>query len=771
MLRHPRWSCGISLLLGLCATAAGASGRSGEERKAPAGSNTEKVDRLAEEIALTRRYPLFGMTGPRAYRGYALGAGADLRGADLKGAPLSRARLAGADLRDADLRGAWLVDASLDGANLEGARLEGAILDGASLKRARMFSARIDGAHGLALAGAELHPFFEIAAGEPFGTIKYLRTRDLEAVLGVDPPCQLLLGGNGRLGWITSRTRQMTSLGRTGIRFLHPISNRSQVAQAVDAKGRTWVVEGDRFVIHDTDQPGEQKNDKDYRYSATAVAFPAPKGIFAMQGLADGSMAVFHRRGMLRIGESRTATGRRGGETTTISDWHAGKGEELVAGCFNASGSHFFVLDKSHHRIERIPAEGGTSAFAALDRGWAPKRLVPGADNRVYLTLAGGPGLVALGLEEKDLQVIDLPSRDRGMEDIFGLTGTDGACLGPDGNIWFTEPQQNRIGRLDVKEGIIEDYYLGDGVVPLDIVASPEDGTLLFTVKDQDVIGSFRAVERTTNVLAPLPAAAVERKEPREGRVSSWVALCAPVATGAGPVAEEPAERVREKRRSRAKARMEGAQAWLKDGQAPSRPTGWEGVEEAGAPGKGDSKRQDAAPLSAGDAEGGPAREERKGPARSKTETRDSRVEEAWAAAADKEWTDEGLWNAAEVLSEHGVALTQRRTRRILWKHRNQAGNGKSEFAEAHSSQEALTALLAEGVQQAGGPGQVFDADGSYYTYCKKANVGRCLTGFGDQARWTGTDRFVIVSTRRWNEVERQYEFVVLTAFPVLWSY
>ena len=73
-----------------------------------------------------------------------------------------------------------------------------------------------------------------------------------------------------------------------------------------------------------------------------------------------------------------------------------------------------------------------------------------------------------LGLEEKDLQVIDLLSSRHGWESLFNLSGTDGACLGPDGNLWFTEPDQHRIGRLDVKDGTIEDYYLGDGIVPLD---------------------------------------------------------------------------------------------------------------------------------------------------------------------------------------------------------------------------------------------------------------------------------------------------------------
>jgi sugar lactone lactonase YvrE len=749
------WTSPIPLLLVLCGCPASASGRP----PAAAGESKLPADPLADEIRRTRLAPMFGIRGPRAYGGYPIQPGADLRGADLKYALLSQARLAGADLRDADLRGAWLVDANLDGANLQGARLEGAVLDGASFKRARMFNARIDGCHGLDLAGAELHPFFEIAEGEPVETIKYMRTQDLESVLGVDPPRQLLVARNSRLSWITSQTRQLTTFGRTGNRYIHQAENRTRVAQAVDAQGRIWVADGDRFVIHDPEQPGEQKQDKHYRYAVDVLEHPVPKDIIAMQGLADQTMAIFHRRGLLALMEGKGGSSRAAGRKLGIDGWEAAKGEELLTACFNGTGSHFFVVNKTHHRVEIIPSGGGMSTFVALKPGWVPRRLAAGADHRVYLTLAGEVALIALGPEEKDLEAFPLPPRRNAMEDILARVGADGVCLGPDGNIWFTEPGQGRIGRLDVAAGRIKEFDLGPEIQPLDLAADPAAGTLLFTVRDKDLIGSIRAQKRPATVLAPLPVAAatVEPKEPQEGRASRWVAPSAPAAIAVAAV-PEPVEPVREKRRSRAKARMERAQAWLKDGQDIPRPAGKVVAEEGVRPDPGDAKA--------------PVRAERKEPGRTEAEAKaGSPAEAAWAAAADPEWTDERLWNAAEVLSDHGVALTRRRTQRILWKHRNQAGTGKSEFAEAHSSREALAELLAEGVQQAGRPGQVFDANGSYYTYCQKPGVGRCLTGFGDQARWRDSDRFVIVSTRRWNALERQYEFVVLTAFPVLSNY
>ena len=64
-----------------------------------------------------------------------------------------------------------------------------------------------------------------------------------------------------------------------------------------------------------------------------------------------------------------------------------------------------------------------------------------------------------------------------------------------------------------------------------------------------------------------------------------------------------------------------------------------------------------------------------------------------------------------------------------------------------------------------------FDANGSYYTYCRKEQVGHCLVRDGQRESWVETDRFVIVSTRRVERGGPPDEFVILTAFPVLRDY
>jgi streptogramin lyase len=77
-----------------------------------------------------------------------------------------------------------------------------------------------------------------------------------------------------------------------------------------------------------------------------------------------------------------------------------------------------------------------------------------------------------------------------------GITGEpDQITLGPDGNLWFTEPEANRIGRITPR-GKVTEFSEGitPGARPFAITAGP-DGTLWFTEEGSGDIGRVKLPE------------------------------------------------------------------------------------------------------------------------------------------------------------------------------------------------------------------------------------------------------------------------------------
>ncbi len=90
-------------------------------------------------------------------------------------------------------------------------------------------------------------------------------------------------------------------------------------------------------------------------------------------------------------------------------------------------------------------------------------------------------------------------------------SGPSDIALGPDGNLWFTEAQGNRIGRI-TPAGVITEFPLPDSSVPQGIVAGP-DGNMWFAELFGNRIGRITPSGIITEF--PLPAGSTGSSQPR----------------------------------------------------------------------------------------------------------------------------------------------------------------------------------------------------------------------------------------------------------------
>jgi streptogramin lyase len=80
----------------------------------------------------------------------------------------------------------------------------------------------------------------------------------------------------------------------------------------------------------------------------------------------------------------------------------------------------------------------------------------------------------------------------------------EGIAAGPDGNIWFTEPSTDKIGKI-APTGSISEYPVAAGSLPAFITAGP-DGNLWFTEENANMIGKITPSGDVTEY--PLPPGA-----------------------------------------------------------------------------------------------------------------------------------------------------------------------------------------------------------------------------------------------------------------------
>jgi streptogramin lyase len=605
----------------------------------------------------------------RTVNGLVVGPGADLRGADLSWGDLSDCDLAKADLR---------------GANCRGARFSGADLSGADLRNAQLYEADLSGARGADLAGAELHPFFELPHHEAVGDMTFLRTSSAGEPGTERPPCALAGTPDGTLLWLAGAGSPLRFFTRTGTRFQFSEVMGDVNALTQDARGWLWCFGKGGTRVLDLAELGRWRSSE--TLPVRCYDYDTQARHSCVQAGEDGDVWVCTRSHLRRL--RLEADGALSCEQMPLGAGVAAS-DAARAAPIPRTG-HLVLVDPSHDRLLFNRKDSDAWVEAKLPAGSRP-RCPAALGARCLLYLQDGPAAIGLmDLEHDRVSLRRLPPAE----------GRDPHCLvrGPDGHLWYTDPGAGRIGRLVIPHGI-EEFPLPRGMRPLEIVPG-HDGRLLFTVKDRPWIGAIVAVPRAAG--APLKAAEGSAQSPPARRPERGKGLSR---------AERQALLTGRMQRAEARQRARLAREVPEGGAADAAPGPREERKVAG--GREESK----VPVGAGEGE----------------------VQEPGAG-------EEPPPGPVERLAALGVNLAPAVVRHILAEHGNGAKAHKSQFHRRHSTRAGLQELLAQALEEAGDLGRVRVSDraGRYMTLCGREAVG-WHHRFGEQVP---TDRFVVVTAR-----------------------
>jgi len=154
----------------------------------------------------------------------------------------------------------------------------------------------------------------------------------------------------------------------------------------------------------------------------------------------------------------------------------------LVAG---PDGAIWLTMSKSWRQampqtppsIYRLNVTGGATIFA-LDTGATPQQITVGPDDNLWFT---DPGLNRIGRITTAGLVTAYPIPT-------GASGPLGITAGPDGALWFTETTANQIGRVTTG-GSVTEWPIPTATASPQLITAAPDGALWFTEMNANQIG------------------------------------------------------------------------------------------------------------------------------------------------------------------------------------------------------------------------------------------------------------------------------------------
>src|SRR5439155_1718448 len=160
-------------------------------------------------------------------------------------------------------------------------------------------------------------------------------------------------------------------------------------------------------------------------------------------------------------------------------------------------------------RIGRITTAGAASEPVLLTAGSGPLDIVSGPDGLLYFTERNTDRIGRINPLAANVQASLVEFLVPGAG-----SGPNAIAVGPDGNIWFTEFGSDEIGRLTLAGVLTEFAVPGTGSGPAGISAGP-DGALWFTEAGSGEIGRITTAGVVTNEFAvPTPVSDPENITP-----------------------------------------------------------------------------------------------------------------------------------------------------------------------------------------------------------------------------------------------------------------
>ena len=351
------------------------------------------------------------------------------------------------------------------------------------------------------LANKPLHPFFAVRGDERIGLLARLRITSGPGRTE-HPPRELTVGMENQLGWLGESGCGVQALAPTGSHST-VLNAKVQFQHLLFVGDLEWVVRRHGVGVLNTSTA---------RFVERPLSGPLEKGS-RQPVTAEGGRQLFvpMPEHVLHL---RCDEASEDSSLALKAEFIPATPESRNAGLMvNRAGSVLVHArpDQSFLYVRRMGDEVGARLATAADG--VPVCLAQGKGSEVWFLQIRPFGVGCLDTDS--MRITHLQPEGRAAE----VQEPHAAALGPDGNLWFTDRKGCRIGRITRGErsgqpvGEVTLFDLGKGQHPEEIVCSM-GAWLYFTVKDQPVIGSIRAVDARPEdacgpfVARPLPAAA-----------------------------------------------------------------------------------------------------------------------------------------------------------------------------------------------------------------------------------------------------------------------
>jgi streptogramin lyase len=151
----------------------------------------------------------------------------------------------------------------------------------------------------------------------------------------------------------------------------------------------------------------------------------------------------------------------------TVTEWPTPSGGTQPQGITLGSDGNVWYTEPGKNKVVRITPAAVPTEFAVT--GGKPYDIAAGPGGNLWISVQGASGGIGVMTTSGSFSLFTT-----------GITSTiQNLAYGPDGNVWFTEPSGDTVGRI-TPLGVVTEWALADHAKPFDIAAGP-DGNVWFT--------------------------------------------------------------------------------------------------------------------------------------------------------------------------------------------------------------------------------------------------------------------------------------------------